>query len=109
MRIKLVRENIMESIGVGAGFSMSRVGFGGGSNLGSKTTMYTYDIKPLNRSLETKPPASSFVQLPYSIGSRVSGTVLSPSLDFSKKIKGIVRSIKKSEIGTIKYLSLIHI
>ena len=74
-RKKIVRE------GYGAGYSytggtrgsLSRGGFGGASNLGGPNMMYTYEIKPLNHTLEPKPsPTDQLEQI--HIGSKVSGT-----------------------------------
>ena len=63
---KLVRESLIKE-SYGAGFSMSsggfrggmggitRGGFGGANNMGGPNMMYTYEIKPLNHSLEQRP------------------------------------------------------
>lgn len=68
MKAKQIKE-ILKEWG-GAGFSMSRSsmfsvnrgGFSGGSNLGGPNMMYTYEIKPLNRTLQPKP--SDFTDVP---------------------------------------------
>ena len=68
MKAKQIKE-ILKEWG-GAGFSMSRSsmfsvnrgGFSGGSNLGGPNMMYTYEIKPLNRTLQPEP--SDFTDIP---------------------------------------------
>ena len=39
---------------VNRGGQMNRGGFGGAANLGGPNMMYTYEIKPLNRTLQPK-------------------------------------------------------
>ena len=112
---KLVKESLIQE-GYGAGFSMSggfrggmggttRGGFGGAYNAGGPNSMYTYEVKPLNHSLE-QPPTSKIDQI-YSIkiGSRIAGSpVLSNAYpDGKKRVKGIVQQIVQTDNGAIKY------
>lgn len=116
---KLVRENIIEE-GYGAGFSMtggfgggyrgglggtSRGGFGGANNLGGPNSMYTYEVKPLNHTLEQKPTDSLEQVETISIGSKIVGCPISSNAtpDNKKKIAGIVRKIVNADNGAIKY------
>lgn len=117
--IKVVRESILDE-GYGAGFSLSRgpVGrgraglnsFGGANNMGGPNMMYTYEIKPLNHTLEQRPVTDtpSFVE-DIKLGSKISGCPVRSNAypDGKKKIKGIVQSIVKSDEGAIKYYVVI--
>jgi hypothetical protein len=110
MRAKKVEE------AYGAGFSMSsggrfsgglggttRGGFGGASNLGGSNMMYTYEIKPLNHTLEQLPTVADN-QPEIQIGSMVTGEVVkSNATPDKKKIKGYVRKIVVTDNGAIKY------
>jgi hypothetical protein len=114
--IKIVRENIAE--GYGAGFSMSsgghfsggmggttRGGFGGANNLGGPSTMYTYEIKPLNHTLEPIPAMTSDQNPQIQIGSRVKGTPVMSNArpDKKKEVTGYVRQIVTTDDSAIKY------
>lgn len=111
MRAKLIKE-----FG-GAGFSYSgatmatsrpggvnRGGFGGAANLGGPNMMYTYEIKPLNRTLQ--PEASDLEEdEKISIGNDISGLELNKKDD--KLHVGSVQDIIKSENGSLKYYIII--
>ena len=113
--MKIVRE----SIGTGAGYSMSsfagsRGGIGGAGNLGKSNTMYTYEIKPLTHTLEQKPTAS-MEQNPTAtdnnqmqtiqLGSKITGNLVRSNVTFdaNRKVTGIVRDIVKSDMEAIEY------
>lgn len=102
--------------GYGAGFSQtggfrgglggtSRGGFGGGSNLGGPNMMYTYEIKPLNHSLEPKRAQEAPAIQTIQIGSKIQGRkILSNiNLDGKKSITGIVKKIVKTDNNSLKY------
>ena len=102
--------------GYGAGFSLTggfrggsggvrRGGFGGGSNLGGPNMMYTYEIKPLNHSLEPKRAQEAPAVQTIDVGSKIRGRqILSNiNLDGKKPIIGIVRKIVKTDNNSLKY------
>ena len=99
--------------GYGAGFSVtsnmggtSRGGFGGASNVGQGgNSMYTYEIKPLNHSLEQKPNMTLATEdRVVSIGTKISGIPLrSNATPDKKKIVGIVRKIKQTDDSALMY------
>lgn len=101
--------------GYGAGFSFtggavkgmggtSRGGFGGANNLGGPNMMYTYEIKPLNHTLEQKPSDVGDQVPKVQIGSKVSGVPFrSNATPSPKRISGIIKKIVKTEDNSIKY------
>jgi len=102
--------------GYGAGFSLTggfrggsggtrRGGFGGGSNLGGPNMMYTYEIKPLNHSLEPKRAEEAPAVQTIQIGSRIQGRKILSNInvDGKKSIIGIVRKIEKTNDNSLKY------
>jgi len=102
--------------GYGSGFSFtggriggmggtSRSGFGGAGNLGGPNMMYTYEIKPLNHSLEQKPNMTANSQIvQIQIGSKISGEPIRSNATPNKKIiKGIIQKIVKTNDNSIKY------
>ena len=113
--MKILRESLIE--GYGAGFSFTggtikgmsggtRGGFGGANNFGGPNMMYTYEIKPLNHTLEQKPTVDTMDQVEtIQIGSRISGYPVRSNAtpDIQKKITGLVHKIAKSPDGSIKY------
>jgi len=111
--MKIVRESISE--GYGAGFSMSsfkggmggttRGGFGGASNLGGPNLMYTYEIKPLNHTLEQKPTIDANSQVEQiQIGSKIRGLPFkSNATPDEKHITGMVHQIAQTNDDAIKY------
>lgn len=117
MRAKTVQDTLNE-YAYGAGFSMSsgghfsggmsgttRGGFGGAWNMGGPNMMYTYEIKPLNHTLEQKPviDIDPNVEQIY-VGSKIRGTVVrSNATPEKKKIVGIVHKIVQTDNGSIKY------
>lgn len=116
--MKLVREHIiLESYGsygiMGAGYSYgggvrgsySRGGFGGAWNTGGPNTMYTYEIKPFNRTLEPRPANRKLQYNSIKIGSKISGNPIRSNAnpDNKKRIKGIVKKIIITENGSLKY------
>jgi len=113
--IKLVREKLLDE-GYGAGFSFtggaikgmggtSRGGFGGANNLGGPNMMYTYEIKPLNHTLEQLPTVDSTSQVEtIQLGSKISGLAIRSNSTPSKKpVTGIVQDIKQADDGAIMY------
>jgi ankyrin repeat protein len=101
---------VKESIGVGAGYSLSRFsgsngGSGGGGNLGKSNTMYTYEILPLNHSLEPPPTAELSSTEEVRIGTKISGNPIRSNAypDGKKRITGIVQKIVTSESNSIEY------
>jgi len=114
--LKIVREHIVLE-GYGAGFSMSaggsftggmggttRGGFGGAWNSGGPTTMYTYEIKPLNHTLEPRPSANPELH-EIQIGSKIAGYAVRSNAtpDNKRKYKGIVRSIVTTNDNALKF------
>jgi len=100
--------------GYGAGFSFTggyrsmlsgtRGGFGGANNLGGPNMMYTYEIKPLNHTLEQRPITTETGPNEIRLGSKISGyPVRSNATPDKKRIQGIVKSIQKTDDGAIKY------
>jgi len=113
--IKLVRESLTEGYGAGYSFTgggfrgglggTSRGGFGGAYNSGGPNLMYTYEIKPLNHSLEPK-PSDTFDQLEtIKVGSKIMGRPIRSNAapDEGKKITGIVHQIAETDDHSIKY------
>lgn len=100
--------------GYGAGFSVnsgglggtSRGGFGGSANIGhGGNSMYTYEIKPLNHSLEQKPTVSIATEdRTVALGVKISGFPLrSNATPDKKKLVGIVRKIVQTDDSALKY------
>ena len=100
--------------GYGAGFSVnngglggtSRGGFGGASNIGAGgNSMYTYEIKPLNHSLEQRPTTTLATEdRTVSIGTKITGLPLrSNATPDKKKITGIVHIIKQTDDSALMY------
>jgi len=100
--------------GYGTGFAVnaggmggtSRGGFGGGSNIGhGGNSMYTYEIKPLNHTLEQKPNmALATENSKVSIGTKISGNAIrSNATPDKKKIIGIVRQVVQTDDSALKY------
>ena len=112
---KIVKESLIQEA-YGAGFSMtsggfrggmgglSRGGFGGANNMGGPNMMYTYEIKPLNHTLEQKPSSIDIDTNEIKIGSISLGNpVKSNANPTDKKIKGVVQQIVKTNDNSIKY------
>jgi len=111
---KIVRESLIQE-GYGTGFSFtggaikglggtSRGGFGGAGNLGGPNMMYTYEIKPLNHTLEQLPTVTSDQTEQIQIGSKIRGEVVrSNATPTKKRITGIVHKIEKTDDNSIKY------
>lgn len=112
--MKIVKESLIQE-GYGAGFSVSsfrggaggtgRGGFGGASNLGGPNTMYTYEIKPLNHTLEQRPTMDANSQVEeIQLGSKIVGLpIRSNATPDKKEITGIVMKIKQTDDGAMKY------
>lgn len=115
--IKLVRESLIEGYGAGYSFTGSgggfrgglggttRGGFGGAFNYGGQNMMYTYEIKPLNHSLEQPHTEKLDYIDEIKVGSKISGyPVRSNAIpDDKKKITGIVHNIVTTDDGAVKY------
>jgi len=116
--MKIVREYLQE--GYGAGFSFTggairgmggtnRGGFGGANNLGGPNMMYTYEIKPLNHTLEQKPQADTSIDMAkvtpdIQLGSKIKGEpVRSNAYPNKQTIIGIIQQIIKTDDSAIKY------
>ena len=105
------KKSLKESMG--AGFSMtsgarnmfrSRGGFGGASNLGGGNSMYTYEIKPLNHTLEPKPNTVDTTINFMRLGSKISAVPLRTNATPTQvRIRGILKEIKETENGSIMY------
>jgi len=83
----------------------TRGGFGGAWNYGGQNMMYTYEIKPLNHTLEQL-PSTNDPQIPQiQIGSRVKGkpVISNATSDNKKEIIGYVRKIVTTDNDAIKY------
>jgi len=95
--------------GWGGGFrgglgGTTRGGFGGAWNAGGPTTMYTYEIKPLNHTLEQLPTVTADPTEQIQIGSVITGeAVRSNAHPTNKKVKGVVHKIVIADNGAIKY------
>ena len=112
--MKIVKESLIPE-GYGAGFSMSsfrggaggtgRGGFGGASNLGGPNMMYTYEIKPLNHTLEQLPTTDANSQVEQiQIGSKIMGyPVKSNATPDKKPIIGLVMKMEQTNDGALKY------
>lgn len=111
--MKLVREHIiLESYSAGYsytggtrgyGYSGGR-GFGGASNMGGPNMMYTYEIKPLNHTLEQKPSDFNTQVRSIQIGSKIRGNIIKSNANpTDKKAQGIVKKIVISGEGDLKY------
>ena len=84
--------------------SFSGRGFGfGSSNSGGPNVMYTYDIKPLNRTLEPF-PSSEGQEPPIHIGSVIKGKILGKD----EHIIGQVLEIEEDHDGNHKYIIVLH-
>ena len=113
-RIKLVKEALIKE-GYGSGFSFTggsirgmgggtRSGWGSGSNLGGPNMMYTYEIKPLNHTLEPKPTVTSNQVEQLHVGSKVKGKLIkSNAVQYDKEITGILQRMVTTDDGAIKY------
>ena len=111
-RITIVREYIVE--GYGAGFSVSsfrggmagmgKNSFGGASNLGGPNMMYTYEIKPLNHTLEQL-PNMLLNRSEIQIGSVITGELVRSNAnpEPGRKVTGVVHKIVITDNGAIKY------
>lgn len=111
-KIKIVKEGYGSAFAGGAGYSytggtrgsLTRGGFGGANNLGGPNMMYTYEIKPLNHTLEPRPSNSMDQIEKMHIGSKVTGKpIRANNIQYDKKITGTLQSIQKAEDGSIKY------
>jgi len=114
--MKKIAKHINEYTGgVGAGYSygggssifpvnrggqMNRGGFGGASNLGGPNMMYTYEIKPLNRTLQPKETGVSEVE-EIRVGNTIKGQELNKR--DGKIYVGKLMQIVKTNNGAIKY------
>jgi len=89
-RKKIIKEELHEGYGSGFSFtggtrgSLSRGGFGGASNLGGPNMMYTYEIKPLNHTLEPKPSDTLGQKEQLFIGCKVTGTPIASARTVTK-------------------------
>jgi hypothetical protein len=110
MKAKLVKEYMGAGFSYGGGSSMfpvnrggqmNRGGFGGASNLGGPNMMYTYEIKPLNRTLQ--PEATDFEEIeePIHDGHSIEGQELNKK--DGKIHRGTVLRTEKAEDGSINF------
>jgi len=116
---KLVKESIVQE-GYGSGFSFTggaikgmgsttRGGFGGSNNLGGPNMMYTYEIKPLNHTLEQKPQADTSIDMAsvtpdIQLGSKIKGRPIRSNATPNKQyVVGIIYDIVKTDDSAIKY------
>jgi len=110
MKNKIIKESLS-----GAGYSVNggrsqysgSTGFGGGGNLAGTNSMYTYEIKPLNKTLEPKVDSTP-VEIHITLGTYVKGK---PFPFQNKKVKdeyvqGHVVAIEKPEDEIVAYVVL---
>lgn len=98
---------------MGAGFSMSGggrsmfrgSGYGGGSNLGGGgNSMYTYEIKPLNHTLEPQPSTIDTAVAFMRLGSKISGVPLrTNATPVQRRVQGILKDIVETDDHAVKY------
>jgi len=113
--MKIVRESLIKESYNGAGYSymsgfkggmggITRGGFGGALNMGGYNSMYTYEVKPLNHTLE-QPPARIQYFPQISVGSKIYGFVVPSNAypDGNKIVIGTVYKIVKTPNNNIKY------
>jgi hypothetical protein len=82
-------------------FSVNRGGFGGVNNIGGPNMMYTYEIKPLNRTLQPKVQNRQEVSEPIRVGAEIQGKELNKR--DGKQHKGILLRSVETEKGTVSY------
>lgn len=82
------------------GGGMSRSGFGGANNLGGPNMMYTYEIKPLNRSLQPKPSNADNAEIVHN-GNIIEGEELNKK--DGVKHRGTVLRTEKATRDIIKF------
>ncbi len=81
----------------------TRGGFGGAWNYGGSNMMYTYEIKPLNHTLEPLPSSGNGYP-EIQLGSKIKGNVIrSNAVPDKKQVIGIVHKIEQTIDGAIKY------
>ncbi len=84
---------------MGGRFTGRGFGFGGSANLcGGPNQMYTYDVRPLNRTLEP-PPSDKRVTGYIHVGSLIKGKVLG----MKDEVIGTVQAIVEDDDNNIKY------
>jgi len=82
------------------GGGMSRSGFGGANNLGGPNMMYTYEIKPLNRTLQPKPSNADNPEIVHN-GNIIEGEELNKR--DGEKHRGTVLRTERTTSDTIKF------
>ena len=88
---------------MGGRFGGRGFGFGGSSNLGGgPNIMYTYEVKPLNRSLEPLPSEEDFERKIH-VGSLIKGTELGKENELTGKVINIV----EDDDNNIKYYEIL--
>jgi len=85
---------------VNRGGSMNRGGFGGASNLGGPNMMYTYEIKPLNRTLQPEVNSVEGDEILHP-GNDISGCELNKK--DNKLHSGTLLRVEKTLEGSLKY------
>jgi len=113
MKAKLVKETLYEYGGAGfaygggssifpsnRGGQSNRGGFGGAANLGGPNMMYTYEIKPLNKTLQPEIYGEEGIENIH-IGSDISGYEMNKK--DGKLHVGTVMSVVKSDNGSLNY------
>lgn len=105
MRAKMINEWGSAGFAVGGGHPMlrgNRGGFGGGSNLGGPNTMYSYEIKSLNRTLQPRPQTETREE-----EIRVGNTIRGKELNRDVYRIGTILKICKSYNGALKYYKIL--
>ena len=87
---------------IGRGFYGRGFGFGSSNRGGGPNLMYTYDVKPLNKTLEP-PPTETTYEEPIHVGSVIKGKVLGKN----KHVISQVLRVEEDEDNNVKYYEVL--